>query len=173
MRSFRSDPHAGLTRNAAAPAEAAAADAGKPVSWKVPAGWQPGPGSEFLYAKFSISGDAGARADVNVSMLGGEGGGMLPNINRWRNQLGLSPIASEEDYSKLMRSVEVSGRKAVLADMSGTDGRTGKKARLVGVIVPLGGQTWFYKLMGDEAVVEQQKDTFIGFVDSAKYSNAP
>ena len=45
----------------------------------------------------------------------------------------------------------------------------GKPARLIGVVLPLNGQTWFYKLMGDPDVVGRQKDAFIRFVQSAQY----
>jgi hypothetical protein len=57
-------------------------------------------------------------------------------------------------------------------DFSGTDAKTGKPARLVGAIVPQSGQTWFYKLMGDEQIVAQQKDAFIEFIQSANYADA-
>jgi hypothetical protein len=40
------------------------------------------------------------------------------------------------------------------------------------VVLPLNGQTWFYKLMGDTNVVGTQKDAFIRFVQSAKYPAA-
>ncbi len=59
-----------------------------------------------------------------------------------------------------------------IVDFAGTDSKTGKPARLVGAIVPQNGQTWFYKLMGDEPVVSQQKDAFIKFIQSAKYPDA-
>jgi hypothetical protein len=94
------------------------------------------------------------------------------NVTRWRNQLGLAPM-SEEDFSKQAQTVDVGGAKGTLVDMSGTDPKTGKKARLVGVIVPQVSDTWFYKLMGDPQVVEQQKDTFTKFVQTAKFSNVP
>ena len=61
----------------------------------------------------------------------------------------------------------------MLVEMEGTDGRTGQKARLLGVIVPQGDQTWFYKLMGDEQVVEREKGAFKTFVQTVKYPNAP
>ena len=54
-----------------------------------------------------------------------------------------------------------------MVDFTGTDSKTGKPARLVGAIVPQNGQTWFYKLMGDEQIVAQQKDAFIKFIQSA------
>ena len=112
----------------------------------------------------------GAQAAVNVSSLAGDGGGLLPNVNRWRKQLGLAPV-TDADLANLP-TLDASGGKATLIELSGTDARTGKPATLVGVVLPLGGQTWFYKLMGDATVVAQQKDALIQFVQSAKYPAA-
>jgi hypothetical protein len=131
--------------------------------WQVPAGWQEVPGGQFLVAKFDISGPSGT-ASVNVSSSTGEGGGLAANVNRWRGQLGLSPT---DEISAT--PLDVAGGKAQLVDLSGTDARSGQPTRLVGVMVPQSGQTWFYKLMGDPKVVESQKDTFTQFVQGVKY----
>jgi hypothetical protein len=148
---------------------ASAADAGGKPTWTVPADWKEGPLAQFLIAKFII-GSGDATAAVNVSSLAGDGGGLLPNINRWRGQLGQPPV-TDADIATLP-TVDATGVKATLVDISGTDARSGKPARLVGVIVPLGGQTWFYKLMGNADVVAQQQDAFTKFVQSAKYPDA-
>jgi hypothetical protein len=153
--------------SAAQPAPAADA-AGKPA-WTVPADWQEGQLAQFLVAKFII-GSGDATAAVNVSQLDGDGGGLLPNINRWRGQLGQPPVA-DADIATLP-TIDATGTKATLVDISDTDARSGKPARLIGVIVPFGGQTWFYKLMGDPDIVAQQKDAFTKFVQSAKYPDA-
>ena len=145
----------------------AAAD--KPA-WTVPAGWKEGELMQFLVARYVIQGAGQASASVNVSQLDGNGGGLLPNLNRWRTQLGQPPLTSE-DAAKLP-TIEASGEKAILADFAGTDARTGKPARLIGVVLPLNGQTWFYKLMGDPDLVGQQKDSLIKFVQSAQYPAA-
>jgi hypothetical protein len=152
-----------------APATATApiSSEGKPV-WQVPAGWQEVSGGQFLVAKFTIIGKNGAAAAVNVSSSAGEGGGLVGNVNRWRGQLGLAPL-SDSDVNKLATAIDVQGGKASLVDLSGTDARTGQPTRLVGVIAPQPGQTWFYKLMGDAKIVESQKDAFTQFVQSAKY----
>jgi hypothetical protein len=139
-------------------------------TWTVPAGWQEGPLAQFLVAKYVITGADGASAAVNVSSLAGDGGGLLANVNRWRGQLGLAP-AGEAGLANLP-TIDASGGKAILIEFSGTDARTSKPAALVGVVLPLGGQTWFYKLMGDENIVAQQKDALIKFVQSAKYPDA-
>jgi hypothetical protein len=160
------DPHAGMTTESA-PEQGRAAS-----GVALPAGWTEIPNPQMLLAKYVIEGSGGAKAEVNVSMLAGQGGGVMMNVTRWRGQLGLPPF-SEEDFSKQTQTVDVAGTKATVVDMTGTDAKTGKKARLVGVIAPQGGDTWFYKLMGDEQIVGQQKDTFMKFIQTAKFSNAP
>ncbi len=136
--------------------------------WTLPADWQSvPPSSPMLFAEFSIVDNAGGKAGVNIAELSGEGGGLAPNVNRWRGQLGLPPIADI-----LTRSFDVPGGKAQLVDFTGTNAKSGQPARLVAAIVPQNGQTWFYKLMGDEKVVAAQQAAFIKFIQSAKYPDA-
>jgi hypothetical protein len=135
-------------------------------TWTVPSGWQEGQLAQFLVAKYVIAGTDGTSAVVNVSSLAGDGGGLLANVNRWRGQLGLPPV------EVLTSSIDSGNGKMQIVDFTGTDSKTGKPARLVGAIVPRNGQTWFYKLMGDEPIVSQQKDAFIKFIQSAKYPDA-
>jgi hypothetical protein len=137
-------------------------------TWQVPSGWAETPGGQFLVAKFLIKGAGDAQAAVNVSMSPGDGGGLLANLNRWRGQLGL-PAVAEADLSKQVQSLDVPGTKATLADISGSDARTGQKARVLAAVVPQGSQTWFYKLMGNDQAVDQQKEAFIKFVQTTKY----
>jgi hypothetical protein len=139
--------------------------------WTIPSDWRQLPPSQFLLAEFSIAGANDAQAEVNVAELSGEGGGLLANVNRWRGQIGLGAVG-ENDLPQLAQSVDVPNGKATLVDLAGVNAQTGAQVRLVGAIVPQNGQTWFYKLMGDEQIVAQQKDAFIKFIQSADYSNA-
>jgi hypothetical protein len=139
--------------------------------WTVPSAWQSIPPAQFLLAEYSISGANGAKAEVNVAAMGGEGGGLLANVNRWRGQLGLGAL-SESDLPQLAPSLEVPGGTATMVDFVGTDSKTGAPTRLIGAIVSQNGQTWFYKMMGDKQVVTQQKDNFTKFIQSANYANA-
>jgi hypothetical protein len=137
-------------------------------NWQVPAGWQEVPAGQFLIAKFTLAGDGGAAAAVNVAMSAGDGGGLAANVNRWRGQLGLTPL-STDDLNKSLTTVAVTAGTAWLVEISGTDARTGQPTRLVGVVVSQPDRTWFYKLMGDAKVVESQKDAFTQFVQGVKY----
>jgi len=152
---------------AAQTASAGAASEGRP-GWQVPPSWKEIPGGQFLVAKFTLSGAGNGKAAVNVSMSPGTGGGLVGNINRWRTQLGLAEL-SESDITKLVTTVDTDGGKVMLVDLAGTDPRTSQKSRLVGAIVPQPDRTWFYKLMGNEQVVAQEKDAFAKFVQTAKY----
>ncbi len=158
--------------SAAATPDAAAAPAEATTSiWTVPAGWQSVAPSQFLLAQYMIQSN-GAQAEVNVSQLAGEGGGLAANVTRWRRQLGLPAVEQEEDLSKMVESLTVPGAQAQMVDLTGSSAKTGQPARLVGVVLPMNGQTWFYKLMGDPALVAAQKDTFVKFIQSAHYPDA-
>ncbi len=160
-------PIGGMDMSMMGGASMPSADATSKPAWTVPSGWQEGPLAQFLTAKYVIKRSGDETAEVNVSALNGDGGGLLSNINRWRAQLAQSPIAGA-DLAKLA-TMDMSGGKATLVEISGTNPRTSKPAELVGIVLPLGNQTWFYKLMGDATVVSQQKAALIQFAQSAKY----
>lgn len=150
------------------PGMAAGMSSASKPNWQVPSGWKEVAAGQFLVAKYELAGQGGAQAEVNVSSAAGEGGGLVANVNRWRRQLGLSGL-SDTEVEQLAKPVEVADGKAMFVDMSGTDAKTGQAARLVAAVVPESGQTWFYKLMGDEMLVEAQKDAFTKFVQTVKY----
>jgi hypothetical protein len=123
----------------------------------------------MLLAKFVVGGPEGG-TDVTVSFLGAAGGGTLANVNRWRNQLGLKPVAQDE-VDQSLASLDVLGGKAMLVDVNGTNVLNGKASRIVAAIWARGGETWFFKMMGDPAVAEREKAAFMKFVQSVRFPN--
>jgi hypothetical protein len=164
-------PIGGATRMPGQTAAAADSSPAKP-NWQVPSGWQETAGGQFLVAKFLVTGADNAQAAINVSVSAGEGGGLVENVNRWRMQLGLDRLP-ESEINKLVTPLEAGAGKAVLVDMAGADPQSGQKTRLVAAVVAQGGQTWFYKLMGSEPLVQREKEAFSKFVQTAKYPNVP
>ncbi len=160
-------PNVSTLPTTASPAASVPSSEGKP-KWEVPAGWKEIAGGQFLVAKFTLTGDGGALAAVNVSMSAGDGGGLAANANRWRGQLGQSPWDAAE-LQKQAKELPVAGGTGTFIEMSGTDGRTGQPASLVGAMVAQAGQAWFYKLMGEGKLVESQKAAFTKFVQTVKY----
>ena len=140
--------------------EAAAASA---QNWAVPADWKstaPGP---MQLAKFMASDPAGGKAEVTVSSLPGEAGGALANVNRWRGQIGLGPVA-EDGLAALTSPLALGTMKATVVDLINPDAKKAMRA----AIIPRDGQTWFFKMAGDSAVVAAQKQAFTQFLQSWK-----
>ena len=142
------------------------AEAGEP-KWDLPSGWKEKPASTMVFKTFS-SGEAPNEAKIAISVFPGDVGGTLANVNRWRNQLSLKPI-TEADLPKSTTSLNVVGGKATLAELAGTDARTGQPSKMVAAIVPHGERTWFYKLTGNEAAVAREKEVFLKFVQTVRY----
>jgi hypothetical protein len=139
-------------------------------AWDLPAGWKEQAPTSMRVATFAVTGENGAKADVSVVKLGGMAGGLLANVNRWRAQMGLEPV-DQAGLDKLISSRDVKGTKITVVDMAGRSVESGNPARLVAVIVPRSGVTWFYKMLGQDQLVSQQKAAFIQFVESARYPN--
>jgi hypothetical protein len=153
---------------APAPSEVAPESRDGQPKWSVPSAWKEVSGGQFLVAKFLIAGENGKQAAVNVSSSAGDGGGLAANVNRWRGQLGLTP-GSEADIAKQAQKLETTGGAATLVELSGTDARSGQPTKLLAAILFRDGQSWFYKLMGDEKIVAAQADAFTKFVKEVKY----
>lgn len=130
--------------------------------WNAPSNWQSQPPGEMLLASFAVADEKLGKATVTVSAFPGDVGGLLANVNRWRRQIGLGEVA-EADLPKLVTALDAAAGPAKLVDLAGAN------TRIVGAVVPYKGQTWFYKMMGDEKIVEQQRDAFIKFVQTVKY----
>jgi hypothetical protein len=127
--------------------------------WTPPSDWTEAPAGQFLVAKFLVS---DGKAAINISSSAGDGGGLSANVNRWRRQLGLEE-ANVEELAKLGEPLAIPDGHAVTVELAGKD------AALVGVVVLRPGQAWFYKLMGDPAVVGAQKQAFLKFAQGVKY----
>jgi hypothetical protein len=155
------NPHGDLT------VATAEGSSGEPT-WTVPANWTektPGP---MLFKSYSAANGQGATASVTISFFPGAVGGTLANVNRWRGQMGLPPVG-EDKLDSVTQPLDTAGGKATLVDFTGTDARTGQPARLVAVALPHGDNTWFYKLSGDGAAVEAEKESFVKFVQTVHY----
>lgn len=158
---------AGRPPVAATPVGATPTREGQP-KWQVPTDWKEIDGGQFLVAKFTVTGKDNAQATVNVSRSAGDGGGLAGNVNRWRGQLGLTPLSAGE-LAKVVKQVKTSSGEASFVEMAGTDARSGQPATLIGAMVTQGGQAWFYKLMGDAKVVASQQAAFRKFVETVNY----
>jgi hypothetical protein len=86
-------------------------------TWTLPEGWRQLPGSQFRYATIRLpeSPSAAKPLEITVSTAGGD---ILSNINRWRGQLSLKPIAAA-DLASSTQAMEIDGRQATLVSLVG------------------------------------------------------
>jgi hypothetical protein len=145
----------------------AQAPAGGP-EYTVPAGWTkvPQPTTPFAVAEFTIT-EGNRRALVTISLAGGD---PVANVVRWRGQLQMPP-ASEDEVSKDLRPIVVDGTPGQYADLTGPE-EAGRQ-RILGVIVPRAGQSWFFKMRGPADLVEGQKAAFETFLKSVHFGAGP
>ena len=143
--------------------------AGK-AAWTKPAAWTEKPASSMRIASFSSAEKDGESADISVIALGGPAGGMLANVNRWRGQIGLGDV-DEAGLKPLLTEMQIDGKPAALLDMAGTQPPAGKTKpqRTVAATVELAGQTWFFKMSGEDSVVAAEKPAFIEFLNSVHF----
>jgi hypothetical protein len=133
---------------------------GADLTWTAPRGWQAKPLSTMRKGSFSVKGEGG-EADLSITAFPGATGGLEANLNRWRGQVGLEAQAPA-DIVAAVEKFTANGLDFVVVDYVG-----GGK-RLLGAVVPYGGNSWFFKLMGPDALVESQKPAFVEFLHTVK-----
>ncbi|MGA3008020.1 MAG: hypothetical protein ABSE59_09040 [Opitutaceae bacterium] len=151
------------------------AAAGAPaIHWKKPADWQEQPLDSVRVGSFLVSGANGTKADMSVTTFPGDVGGDLANVNRWRSQLGLAPVGNDE-LAQAVQTVSAPAGNFSWVDLSGERAVAGaqKPARMFGAWLKQPDRTWFFKLMGDDALVGAQREAFISFLKSVEIVAAP
>ncbi len=139
---------------------------GADLKWTAPAHWQTKTASAMRKATFIISGDGGAEAELAITAFPGEMGGELANLKRWHDQSLQLPEASPAELTAPVTRFESRGLKFAVADY--TNGKLVPPQRLLGAIVPVGGDTWFFKLTGPVALLEKEKPAFLDFLKTVK-----
>ncbi|MBI5381096.1 MAG: hypothetical protein HZA31_04280 [Opitutae bacterium] len=151
------------TMPAAGAAHAAAPTA---LSWTAPTHWQTKPASAMRRGSYAIRGESDATADLSIIAFPGAAGGLSDNLNRWRGQVGLPPLSAEQLKSETLNVKADSGLEFSVIDVVGETG--GKRQRILGAIVPVGSESWFFKMTGPDALVAKEKDQFLAFLKTVK-----
>lgn len=142
---------------------------GADLSWTAPADWKPKAPGAMRKGSFAVSG-ADGDADLSITAFPGDVGGDLANLNRWRGQIQLAPLAAT-DLSTATTHLDQNGLHITVVDF--VSPATTKPSRIVGAIVPVNGATWFFKLMGPDATVSAAKPAFLAFLQTVRAPAAP
>jgi hypothetical protein len=144
---------------AAAPPQTTSAP---PIKWKTPEGWTEVPPSSMRYASFSAPADEGGKIDISIVTFPGDGGSDADNVNRWRGQMGLSPVDKNAVTS------QVAPLKTDDTTFSTTD-IASNKTRTIAAWTRRDGRVWFFKATGPTAAIEKEKPNFVKFIESVRF----
>jgi len=131
---------------------------GQALVWTAPPEWAPKMGSPMRKGSYAVSGPEGA-ADLSITAFPGNVGGNLANVNRWRGQLGLPPVAALEGA---VQPLTANGLQLLVFDGANQGNR------ILGAIVSRPAETWFFKLTGPDALVARTKPAFLDFLQTVK-----
>lgn len=125
----------------------------RPLRWKAPEEWEVKTPGELQTALYQLS----AGATVSVSKFPGDGGGIPANVNRWRKQIGMEP--TEETGGDII-ALEAGDSRAKWFELGG------EKESILAAIVPVGDDTWFFKLNTPSGELEAGRPGFISLLKS-------
>ncbi|MFH2201574.1 MAG: hypothetical protein ABIJ96_00520 [Elusimicrobiota bacterium] len=156
------DGHPPLGAGGGAAAMPGAAPVSGGLRWKLPAGWTEKAGAGMRAATFLV-GEGESQLEASVISLGGIGGGMLPNVNRWRRQIGLPPIDEEALKRDTLKLVSPAG-PVLMFDIPGP------KQRILAGSIRDGEATWFIKMWGPKDPIGNAKKDFRRLLESLHWN---
>jgi hypothetical protein len=144
----------------------APAPSGRGLAWTLPAGWKEASGGgQMRYA--TLTPPVQGKVDVTVIRLPGPAGGELANVNRWRNQIGLAPLA-EAELPRQRKLVKTPAGELAVYDFT-SDGA--KRTRTIAGLASIEDETWFVKMTGDAEAVASARPSFLDLLGSLRLEN--
>ena len=138
-----------------------------PFAWSLPEGWQEFAGDGIRLATFEVTGGS-SRAETTIVSLAGDAGGPRANVERWLDQLGVTPSASQVD--RIMAAapdvVTTEGHTLAVFDLTGASPPGADST--IGALGTVGSQTVFIKMTGPAALLREQRNAFDQLVGSLR-----
>lgn len=137
--------------------------------YDLPEDWTVDAGTRMRLINLHPAGSADA--DCYVSVLGGDGGGLAANLNRWREQVGLEKV--DASAFENLSTVKLLGGDASLLQLEGSftgmAGGTQEEWALTGAIVSTLQATIFVKMTGPAELLRGEHENFLNFVESIRF----
>lgn len=136
--------------------------------WQIPPGWRKqSVDAAFKKASFLIAGSGGRQAEISVTTFPGLAGGVLANVNRWRQQLGLAPLREAElkhDSENLATPLGPMLFVDFVSQGPLVDNKW--KRRILAALITIDGSSWFFKMSGEDSLVRESQSVFRQFLKS-------
>lgn len=138
-----------------------------PYDYELPAGWLALPPAQFRELNLRVAG--ADNAECYVTTLGGGGGGLAPNVNRWCGQLKREPLSQAQIDA--LPTVTWLGQPAVLLDIEGewagmSGDASAKDWRLIGLLQVSGDKLRTLKMTGPRELLGRELENFHKLVAS-------
>lgn len=151
-------------------------DSTLPLQWTLPAGWQQDPQPRPMRVATVVVDSNGQRGELIVTRFRTGGfGSLVDNLNRWRQQVGLSPVSDAGEVTP--EQATIGGAEAKVYDFAGAGGadqnavgHPPKRNRVVMVETPAG-DVWFFRFFGPADLVEAQQGAFESLLQSVKFTS--
>ena len=133
------------------------------LQWVAPPSWARAPDRVMRLVTYTVG-----QSECYITLLDGPAGGVEPNLNRWRGQMGATALSPEEVAQ--LPKVTVMGKEGMLLEAKGTyttmSGETLQGQMLVGLICLLDNGLLTVKMTGPEAEVTAELESFKAFCAS-------
>ncbi len=140
----------------------------KKLVWQKPEHWQDGPSSSIRMANFVIS-KTGGTAECYVTVLPGNAGGTLANVNRWRSQMSLPPITAGE-LEEHVQKKQLAGQEAIFMALQGKYIGLGPIKQVNSQMLIMAAfydqGSIFVKMVGPKSIVSEEITAFHQFCQS-------
>lgn len=156
------NPSSGMTPLPGMTEAAAAVDT---PAWQVPAAWEQLDPTPIRKGNFRV-GYGPRSAEITVTVFPGDVGGLLANVNRWRQQIGLGPV-DEAGLAEVTEPIQVDGEAATLVDLVPPNAPDANG--ILGAVIPRGERTWFVKAVGNASLLKDQRNGLVSFVESISF----
>ncbi len=137
-----------------------------PLRYEVPEGWRFDPQPRTARLGTLVFSDGSASGDLAITRFPGDVGGELANVNRWRGQLGLSPVADLNQ--QIVSDIQIGG----LPGKSYRFAAAGEGPMRPGIVVASvmrNGQSWFFKMTGSDLLLGDQVENYNLFIASIHF----
>lgn len=134
--------------------------------WNLPSGWVEAPATPLRQVNLRL--ESNPDVELYVTMMPGDGGGLVANVNRWYQQMGQAPL-SEEEVEALPKQIFLF-KPATMVNLRGTFKGMGGDAKanyaMMGLVLIDDNKSAFVKMTGPEDDTKARVSDMLAFHQS-------
>jgi len=136
-------------------------------TWDVPSDWIENQPKQFQIANYSIPISSTDNAVIAISKFGGNAGGIMANVNRWRKQIDLPEISLSDISKQAKQGLSSIGEYSVYKIINSSK----PDIAFLCMILPIADGTIFVKLTSDIEGIKLLENKFMSFCSSFKMND--